>query len=363
MCDDVVMANTGADSASGQRSRPTIRDVAARAGVSKSLVSLAFTDPQKVGPQRRELILEAAQALGYEPNFLARSLARDSAPFVGILVVNLRNPIFAEIAEAVRQELDLNGEYGLITSAAITDSDDLPNSYGRIDPRVVRMLQDLRPKALIVVGTVPEEEAMFRGIPTVYASAAPRPNTEHSSVRMDDAKGMELAVDHLVSLGHTRIGFIGGRGGAVSAGRARAFTTEMESRGLEAVVEQAGFSEAEGYRAANDLLSRDRRPSAVVCVNDISAIGVLAAADDAGVVVPDELAVVGFDNIPLADLNRISLTSVDPQNREIGRLSALAVLELLGAQGTPPSESLITPDLVIRGSTLAHRPQESPPSD
>ncbi|QPR39741.1 LacI family DNA-binding transcriptional regulator [Brevibacterium casei] len=346
------MANMGANSASGQRSRPTIRDVAARAGVSKSLVSLAFTDPQKVGPQRRELILEAAQALGYEPNFLARSLARDSAPFVGILVVNLRNPIFAEIAEAVRQELDLNGEYGLITSAAITGSDDPPDSYGRIDPRVIRMLQDLRPKALIVVGTVPEHEDMFRGIPTVYASAAPRPTTEYSSVRMDDAKGMELAVDHLVSLGHTSIGFIGGRGGDVSSGRAVAFADQMESRGLDPLIEPAGFSEVEGYRAANSLLARNHPPTAIVCVNDISAIGALAAADDAGLTVPDDLAVVGFDNIPLAALNRISLTSVDPQNREIGRLSAQAVLDILRTPDNCASESLIAPGLVIRGSTV-----------
>ena len=172
------MGSAAGDESRASGARPTIRDVAAAAGVSKSLVSLAFKDPHRVGEKRRELILRTAHMLGYQPNFLARSLATEGSPFVGILVVNLHNPIFAEIADAVRVELDKRGEYGLITSATVANDHDPTQPYGRIDSRVIAMLQDLRPKALIVVGTVLEHEELFNGIPTVYASAEPRSDSD-----------------------------------------------------------------------------------------------------------------------------------------------------------------------------------------
>lgn len=353
MCDDEHMPNSNSDGSRTARSRPTIRDVAAAAGVSKSLVSLAFKEPQRVSERRRELILRSAQSLGYQPNFLARSLAADGSPFVGILVVNLHNPIFAEIADAVRSELDARGEYGLITSATIANDRSPTEPYGRIDSRVIAMLQDLRPKALIVVGTVIEHEALSSGIPTVYASAAPSPGSGYSSVRMDDVSGIALVLDHLQGLGHAQIAFTGGQGSAVAKSRETAYIEAMRSRGLVPRVQSAGFSEHDGYTAAQQLLRSSTPPTAIVSVNDISAIGVLAAADEAGVRVPDQLAVVGFDNISLSGLERISLTSVDPQNQLIGRLSAQAVFDILADPEAPRRENLITPSLVVRRSTVA----------
>ena len=290
--------------------------------------------------------------LGYQPNFLARSLATEGSPFVGILVVNLHNPIFAEIADAVRVELDKRGEYGLITSATVANDHDPTQPYGRIDSRVIAMLQDLRPKALIVVGTVLEHEELFNGIPTVYASAEPRSDSDYTSVRMDDAEGAELVIDHLCELGHERIAFVGGLGGAVAKTREFAYRKAMESRGLTPIVRPAGFFEGDGYAAATELLAMVSPPTAIVSINDISAIGILSAADDAGVAVPDELAVVGVDNIPLSALKRISLTSLDPQNQMIGQLSAQAVFDILADPNEPAKQHLITPKLVVRHSTV-----------
>lgn len=351
LCEDEPMGASADEESKASGARPTIRDVAAAAGVSKSLVSLAFKDPQRVSEKRRELILRTAQTLGYQPNFLARSLAADGSPFVGILVVNLHNPIFAEIADAVRTELDARGEYGLITSATMAKGDDPTQPYGRIDPRVVAMLQDLRPKALIVVGTVVEHEGLFTGIPTVYASAEPSPDSGYTSVRMDDTKGAELVIEHLRELGHERIAFTGGLGGTVAKTREIAYRQAMEAQGLEPIVQPAGFVERDGYAAAQELLATRKPPTAIVSVNDISAFGVLAAADEAGVSVPDDLAVVGVDNIALSALSRISLTSVDPQNQTIGRLSARAVFDILANPDQPATQHLITPRLIVRGST------------
>lgn len=352
VCEDVFMTRAPSPHRSGALPRPTIRDIATAAGVSKSLVSLAFKDASRVSPKRRELILNAANDLGYQPNFLARSLATDGAPFVAILLVNLHNPIFAEIADSVRATLDANGEYGMITTATMPDVESRADHYGQVDPRVISMLRDLRPRALVVVGTVVEHEPLLNGIPTVYASAAPRKGSGYSAVHVDDTAGVDAVVEHLVEQDHERIAFIGGQGGAVSKGREQAYLDTMTSRGLATQVAPAGFSEEEGYQAAKELLKTPEPPTAIVAVNDMSAIGALTAADEAGLSVPGDVAIAGFDNIPLAKLQRISLTTVDPQNQEIGRLAAHSTLERLTDPDSAATEHLIAPRLVIRDSTL-----------
>ena len=131
--------------------RPTIRDVAARAGVSKSLVSLVYSAPQTVSKYRKDLVIKAADELGFSPNFLARSLATDTGNFIGILVADLHNPLFAQIVDQVRAALEAKGEYSFMTSAM------LPNVAGEqiLDSRTVSALIDLRPKSVLVVGSIP----------------------------------------------------------------------------------------------------------------------------------------------------------------------------------------------------------------
>lgn len=336
--------------ADAPRPRATIRDVATAAGVSKSLVSLAFKDPSKVSETRRMAILETADRLGYHPNMLARSLATDGMPFVAIVVVNLHNPLFAAIADAVRSELDLHGQYGLITAATLPDAPGKVTSYGRLDPRVVTMIKDLRPKALIIIGTA-EGSPLFDDIPTVYASAAPGPG--YHSVHVDDAAGMRLAVDHLAAQGRERIAFVGGRAGPVSEAREAAYRELMAEHGLPADSRPAGFAEEDGRVAAHGLLQQAaaERPDAIVAVNDVAAIGVLSAVDSAGLAIPGDVAVVGFDNSSLATMPRMDLTSVDPHNDEIGRLAAETAMTLMNGKVVAEPEQLITPHLVVRGSS------------
>ncbi|MGO1319847.1 MAG: LacI family DNA-binding transcriptional regulator [Galactobacter sp.] len=335
---------------SGKPQRATIRDVAATAGVSKALVSLAFKDPQRVSAKRLQAILETADRLGYHPNMLARSLATDGMPFVAIVVVNLHNPLFAAIADAVRAELDARGEYGLITAATPAGYPGKVTSYGRLDPRVVTMVTDLRPRALIIIGTA-EGSPLFGDIPTVYASAAPGPDAH--SIHVDDDAGMRLAVEHLVDNGCTRIGFVGGQAGPVSEARQHAYEELMAENGLPAASSPAGFSESEGRKAATQLLRRPAalRPDAIIAVNDMAAIGALTAIDAEGLRVPQDVAVVGFDNSTLASMPRMDLTSVDPHNDEIGRLAASTALTLMRGEDTGPKERLIRPHLVVRSSS------------
>lgn len=343
--------------------RATIRDVAAEAGVSTGLVSLAFKDPARVSAVRRARILDAADRLGYRPNFVARSLAADGSSFIGILLSDLHNPLFAEIADAARQEFDAHGSYALIASATKTspegqDAEDperscpvdsgasirgpgapaVSGSAHRVaDEQVIAMFRDLRPRGVLVIGTI-ADATLLSGLPpatpVVYASAVSPPGSAHPSVRADDEAGMALLFDHLTGRGHERIAFAGGDGGEVSRLRLEAYLAQTAARGMPALITRADFSEQSGYRAGVELTGLDPRPTAVIAVNDLAGIGVQAAAEQAGLRLPADLAVAAFDNTYLAGLHRISLTTIDPRNAEVGRRAASRLLLALDPDGT-----------------------------
>lgn len=331
---------------------PTIRDVARVAGVSKSLVSLVFTNGENVSEERRLRVLHAAAQLGYRPNLVAQSLSAGRRDIVAILVSNLHNPLFAEIVGAAKARLAEAGRRTMIVSAQVDDG-----SGGTVlDRDNIDVLRDLRPSGLITVGTIPEFAELAEltaAIPTVVASAIDATVDVVATVRTDDVAGLDLVIAHLAAQGVERIAFVGGDGGTVSASREAAFRTAVERRafGANAWVERADFTEAGARRAVERLLAEDRLPQAVVAVNDLTAVGVISALEAAGIPVPGGCRVSGYDDTTLSAIPRISLTSVDPDNRRIGREAAEA---LLGAQAgstdQPAGEVLIPPTLVVRSS-------------
>jgi DNA-binding LacI/PurR family transcriptional regulator len=321
--------------------------VAERAGVSKSLVSLAYTSPGSVSPERLARILDAAAALGFRRNRAAQSLNGARDDFVGILVADSRNPVFAEVVDAIRAALAGAGRLGLMTSAVLPGSGSRPE----LDLEAISMLGDLRPSGLVVVGSVPETERVIDTVGAariVIASARSVTGTDAATVRGDDAVGMRLVVDHLVERGHRRIGHVGGAGGAVAVGRAEAFAAAMTSRAIDpGPIAESDFTERGGSRAADLLLDRSDPPTAIVAVNDLAAIGAMAAVERRGL--RGRVAVTGYDNTFLADLGPIELTSVDPRNAEIGRRAAELLLDE-GAAGRG-REDLVSPTLRIRASS------------
>ncbi len=328
--------------------RPTIRDVAVAAGVSKSLVSLVYSGGN-VSDERRRRVLDAADRLGFRPNLTARSLAAADGGFTGILVADLHNPVFAEIVDAARAELARLGRRALLTSAVIPDDKGTP----RLDRQSLAVFGDLRPRSILVVGSVPdliELAAIVPHVPVVIASGAAEDLTVAATVRSDDVTGMRLAIDHLVARGHRRIAHIGGLGGLVAERRAAAYTEAMASQGLadEARVAPGDFSEHAGFVAAATLLAGGDPPTAIAAVNDLAAVGALAALADAGAYT---IAVTGYDNSFVAQLRQVSLTSVDPHNAEIGTRSARLVDEVESGRLDSGAEILVTPTLVARNST------------
>ncbi|MEU2908418.1 LacI family DNA-binding transcriptional regulator [Streptomyces massasporeus] len=325
---------------------PTIRDVAERAGVSKSLVSLVLRGSDQVRPEKRDAVLRAARELGYRPNAAARSLSEQRTRTVGVLLNDLRNPWFVDLLDGLNSLLHANGLRMLLADARLNRR----TGQDPADP-----LLDLRVDGLVVVGTLPDPAALGQvaeRIPVVLAGSREPAPPGVDVVAGDDERGALLVAEHLIGLGHRRIAHIAGYG-AVGELRRRSFEATMRRHGLaeQVLVEPSDMTEEGGYRTTVRLLSRPDRPTAVFAVNDIAAIGVLSAAEELGLRVPRDLCVVGYDNTSIARLRHVWLTTVDNSSHEVGRRAAQCLLARFEGAGGAGRVQLATPTLEIRGST------------
>ncbi|MFG2555450.1 LacI family DNA-binding transcriptional regulator [Streptomyces sp. NPDC048581] len=327
---------------------PTIRDVADRAGVSKSLVSLVLRGSDQVRPERRDAVLRAVRELGYRPNTAARSLSERRTRTVGVLLNDLRNPWFVDMLDGLNSLLHDNGLHMLLADARL-------NRRSGQDP--AGPLLDLRVDGLVVVGTLPDPAALgtvVERMPVVVAAAREPVPPGVDVVAGDDERGARLVAEHLIGLGHRRIAHIAGYG-AVGELRRRSFEATLREHGLadQAVVEPSDMTEEGGYRTTVRLLSRPERPTAVFAVNDITAIGALSAAEELGLRVPRDLSVVGYDNTSIARLRHVWLTTVDNTSHEVGRRAARCLLDRFEGGGGAGEVHLAVPALEIRGTTAA----------
>lgn len=323
---------------------PTIRDVADRAGVSKSLVSLVLRGSEQVRPEKRAAVTRAMEELGYRPNAAARSLSEQRTRTVGVLLNDLRNPWFVDLLDGLNSLLHDNGLHMLMADTRLNR---------RIGQDVTGPFLDLRADGLVVIGTLPDPAALgaiAERIPVVVAGAREPVLPGVDLVANDDEQGARLVTEHLIGLGHRRIAHIAGYG-AVGELRRRSFEATMRAHGLEGVVEPSDMTEEGGYRTTVRLLSRPDRPTAVFAVNDIASVGVLSAAEELGLRVPRDLSVVGYDNTRIASLRHVWLTTVDSANHEVGRRAARCLLDRFEGGGGAGQVHLAAPTLEIRGTT------------
>lgn len=325
--------------------RPTIRTVAARAGVSKSLVSLVLQGSPRVGAQSRAAIEAAIEELGYRPNLVARSLSSQRTGVVGVVMNDLRNPWFVDCFEGFASVAGHHGYRPLLADLGLDTA-----AEGTLVDAILRLHVD----GLVLMGTMEPTPALRQAVrdrPTVVAAARDIREARVDVIVNDDDAGVGLALDHLIGLGHRRIVHVSGGPGAVSAVRRAAFERRMVAAGLEPRVVVGGTTEDDGRDAARALLTGTHRPTAVLAFNDVCAIGVLAAARERGIEVPGELSVVGYDNSVLARLGIAELTSIDASSAEVGRLAAEALLRRMEKPASPRRETLVAPRLVARAST------------
>ncbi|WP_433266334.1 LacI family DNA-binding transcriptional regulator [Actinosynnema sp. CS-041913] len=327
--------------------RPTMDDVAARAGVSRALVSLVMRGSPKVSDQRRTAVLRAAEELGYSPHAMARSLASRTSHVLGVMVSDLHNAFFAEVVD------------GLDAVAREQGFDLIINTGGRSPARERRALQSLlsfRPAGLALLSPVVPSAAIKAAVdqtPVVLVARSSRLSIV-DTINDDGERGIALAVDHLVSLGHRRIAHLDGGEGTQAAPRRRGYLAAMAAHGLEPHVVSSEYTDAAGAKAIQGLLDGDV-PTAIISCNDFNAVGAISALEDAGYRVPQDVSVVGYDNTSLAALRHVSLTTIDQPRNEFGRLAAEALLQRVRGERTEPVRHLLHPALIVRSTTAPPR--------
>lgn len=329
----------------GGGTKATIIDVARRANVSKSLVSLVMRGSPSVSPARRQAVLRAAEELGYRPNALARGM-RGRSYTIGVLLSDLHNPFFAEVVDGVEDGLRPS-QYRALLGSGGRDPD---RELGTVQSMLDRQMDGL----ILISPSIPESDILTtaKQAPTVLVGGRlDDPALDY--IVNDDRSGAALAVEHLADLGHQRISHISGGEGAGAVDRRRGYEAAMALRGLEEYirVSPGAYTDAGGHEGAQRLLAQRPRPTAIFAPNDLAAVGVLTAVRDAGLTVPGDVSVVGYDNTYLAALSHISLTSVNQPRLKMGHLAVDLLLQRLESGRDEPRHEVLLPALVVRSTT------------
>lgn len=341
--------------------RARIADVATGAGVSKSTVSIAFNRPERLSPETTVRIRAIADSLGYRPHPVARMLAQRRTMTLGILTpqaltVAFSNPFFSAFSQGVASVAEELG-YGLLFVSPLHGS--LAGAAGRatVDGFVAIGLGEDHPE----VGQIRQA-----GLPIVLVDSAAFP--EHGSIEVEDMVGASLAAEHLLALGHTEFLVIAveppqfgrqGEGavtdaGSVMARRLRGYRAALEAAGIvlgEDRVVEGPASFAGGMGAFNRACQDGLQFTAVLAMSDAMAIGALHAARDRGVRVPEDMSVVGFDNIDIAEYTQPPLTTVHQPIAEKGAEAVRLLMSAIDGHAEPPEHRRLGTRLIVRGST------------
>ncbi len=325
---------------------PTILDVAQRAGVSKSLVSMVTRGEGGVSEEKRRAILEAIDELDYRPNAMARGLVQRQTRILGVMVSDLQNPFFAAVVSGIQERADEHGFRVLITSGDRTPS---------VEESAMENLLELRVDGLILASPRVSDEVIAHAARSVPVVVLNRDTTDDNSdsVTNDNIAGAHLAIEHFVSFGHRRIAFIEGGAGAGARSRYEGYLRAMCEFGLddEMVTVEGRHTEEGGYQGAMELLKMRVLPTAVFASNDLCAIGAMNAFEEAGLNIPDDLSLVGYDNNRMAALRHISLTTIDQPGDDMGRSAVDRLLERIDGDRTEPRHDVVAPSLVVRSTT------------
>jgi DNA-binding LacI/PurR family transcriptional regulator len=323
-----------------------IREVARLAKVSTATVSRTINGSNKVTPETKERVQRAIEQLKFYPNTWARALGSGRSSLYGLIISDITNPFFPELVKSFE---DIAVQHGQEVLIANTNYDP-----ARMELCVSRMLQRKVDGVAIMTSEVDEHlitEFQNRDIPLVFLDTG-TPQKLASNIVIDYAGGLNAAVDYVANLGHRAIAFIAGPMNLPSARiRREAFVACLERKGIDAgLVEEGNHRVDGGHEAMARLLSAKHRPTAVLASNDMSAIGALGAIHERGLRVPEDISIVGFDDIQISSFTQPALTTVRLPRDEIAQV-AFRSLYSIRQDGGQGAEYAIKPALVVRRST------------
>jgi len=333
----------------------TVYDIAKEAKVSVATVSRVLNSTAPVRDSTRAKIEAIIQKYQFQPNAMARSLLKKETGIIGVILPDITNPFFPEVFSGAEQEGNESGHTFFLC-----------NTIGFYDKEseFLNMMQEKRVDGILFMGgrinlkecdpsLVQEVVEHAQRIPLVLVNGDLK-NSDLTRVVVDEYAGTRLAVRHLIDLGHTRIGFIGGEHHMTTTSvKIRAFRKSLKEAGLpirEEWILPDSFSVESGRAQMDRILDLSDRPTAVCCVNDFTAIGAIKTAVERGLHVPDDISIVGFDDIPLSHHVIPELTTISQQANDLGR-TAVQVLRKLMQKEKVKKVTSLEPQLVIRQST------------
>lgn len=327
----------------------TIQDVAKAAGVSVATVSRVINNSTSVSAGTKELVLGAVKRLDYRPNLLGRNLRRTETRLILVLLPNISNPYYSRLVKGIEDVGHRNGYNVMLCN---TDSDPgreklyLDLLKNRLADGVIFMAPSLGRNELTETG---------KSFPVVQCSEY-KEGARVSHVSIDNSAAAQKAVKHLLALGHRRIGMISCDNDFLStAHREEGYRKALLDVGIkpeEELVRDGDYSFKSGLRAAGQLLSLRDRPTAVFCISDLMAVGAIRAAKDNGLRVPEDFAVVGFDNISLASMYDPMLTTISQPKYDLGATAMELLLRQIRGEMKEPQDLVLEFELIIRESTI-----------
>lgn len=344
----------------------TVYDIAREANVSVATVSRVLNNTAPVKKATRDKINALISKHQFQPNALARSLSKKETGMIGVILPDITNPFFPEVLSGFDGAARNNGYTFFLCDTVITNEDSA-EQYLR-ESQYLSVLMEKQVDGIVMLGgridlANPGEELtqevveLAKRVPLLLINGnlggAPL-----NKVSADEKAGVGLAVQHLIDLGHTDIALIGGYLGMNNTLQRRlGYLRSMQHNGLKPRKETmiyGGFSVAKGIAFAEELFRLPQIPTAIMCMNDLLAIGALQAASKAGLRVPEDISIVGFDDIPFASYSIPELTTVSLQANEMGRVAAGVLHKMIGKEKVPRT-TIIHPELIVRKSTAAPR--------
>lgn len=328
----------------------TVSDIASAAGVSQATAARALGNYGSVSDGAREKVLEAANRLGYRRNELAAALVAGSTQTIGLVVGDIENPFFATVARGVADAVEVEGHTLLLANS----DEDLERERHAVDA-----LRSRQVDGLIVASSSAEdvsflESASASGTPVVLIDR-PMPEAKLDTVTVENEAGAEAAVAHLIEVGHRRIGVVTDRPEIASTGeRLDGYRTALDRAGLEfdeGLVAEGGPSQEDGRRGALKLLERADRPTALFTASNLATYGALSAITSLGLTIPDDVALIGFDDFPLAEVLAPPISVVSQPVSQIGQEAGRLLLERLAGEQGPPRRVRLKTALTVRGSS------------